>query len=82
MKPWERDIQELERYFAKTQEAENMKLNSAATAQSAYQQDPTKQGLASSQFSQDPAQLQQSTISSTLALIQYHKERNKKEALA
>lgn len=42
MKPWERDIQELERYFAKTQEAENMKLNSAATAQSAYQQDPTK----------------------------------------
>ena len=28
MKPWERDIQELERYFVKTQEAENIKFNS------------------------------------------------------
>lgn len=27
MKPWERDIQELERYFVKTQEAENIKFN-------------------------------------------------------
>ena len=33
MKPWERDIQELERYFAKTMEAENMKLNSTAIYQ-------------------------------------------------
>lgn len=33
MKPWERDIQELERYFAKTMEAENMKLNSTAVYQ-------------------------------------------------
>ena len=27
MKPWERDIQELERYFVKTLEAENIKFN-------------------------------------------------------
>ena len=27
MKPWERDIQELESYFVKTQEAENIKFN-------------------------------------------------------
>lgn len=29
MKPWERDLQEMERYFLKMQEDENMKLNSA-----------------------------------------------------
>lgn len=28
MKPWDRDIQELERQFIRTQEQENMKLNS------------------------------------------------------
>lgn len=27
MKPWERDIQEMERYFVKHQEDENMKAN-------------------------------------------------------
>ena len=29
MKPWERDLQEMERFFLKMQEDENLKLNSA-----------------------------------------------------
>ena len=32
MKPWERDIQELERTFIKTQEQENMKQNSLSNS--------------------------------------------------
>ena len=28
MKPWDRDLQEMERYFLKTQEEENIKQNS------------------------------------------------------
>lgn len=28
MKPWERDLQEMERYFLRMQEDENLKLNS------------------------------------------------------
>ena len=33
MKPWERDLQEMERYFLKMQEDENLKLNSTIDSQ-------------------------------------------------
>lgn len=37
MKPWDRDIQELERYFQKSQEEQNIQMNSQSPLLKSFQ---------------------------------------------
>ena len=77
MKPWEREIQELERFFMKTLEAENQKANTSMS--SSINLSIGVDGATNA--SMDLSRVQE-TNQQTLYLIQHLKERNKKEVLA
>ena len=80
MKPWEREIQELERFFIKTLESENQKANTSMSVNNSM--DMSKiQADGTFDTSLDQSRVQE-TNKQTLYLIQHLKERNKKEVLA
>lgn len=82
MKPWEREIQELERFFIKTLEAENQKANTSMSVNNSSMNMSAIQPDGTYDASLDQGKVVQETNKQTLYLIQHLKERNKKEVLA